>query len=244
MDLWSSFPPRPQFKRSVYKILNNNWTLNGRDVGPAWSEKTSEESLVYICDFVLDGTLRNDAVRTVLHLGAVDQICDVTVNGTPLAHHEGGYLPFDVDLTDVAIVGLNRLRVDVTDALDLSFPYGKQCKEPHGMWYTPVSGIWQPVWIEAVPRTNAIRGLKITSDLKGIDLLVDTDAPSFTVSVAANPAIRVKSTKKTVRITVPSPRHWTPEDPFLYPFTVETETDRVESYFALRTVTLEEAGGH
>ncbi|MBR5741125.1 MAG: glycoside hydrolase family 2, partial [Firmicutes bacterium] len=78
----------------------------------------------------------------------------------------------------------------------------------------------------------------------GIDLLVDTDAPSFTVSVAANPAIRVKSTKKTVHITVPSPRLWTPDDPFLYTLTVETGNDRVESYFALRTVTLEEAGGH
>jgi beta-galactosidase/beta-glucuronidase len=271
---WNETAARPQLRRRGTQVLGGNWTLNGKDVGTPWTYWSTDEELVYVHDFVLSADLRNDRVRTVLRFGAVDQICDVTVNGKPLAHHEGGYLPFDVDITDVAIAGLNRLTVRAVDTLDPQYPYGKQTKNPHGMWYTPVSGIWQPVCVEAVPVKNAIRGVKITPDLKGVTLELDTDAPSVTVQVTVPEAfadevlgykngvktnvvrfdLAGKSAEpqtvtfgggpKTVRIDVPAPRLWTPEDPFLYGLSLDTGNDRVDTYFALRTVSLEEIGGH
>ena len=274
MNDWNETAVRPQFRRRETQLLAGNWTLNGKDIGTPWTYWSTEEGLVYVRDFVLSSAFRNDRVRTIVHFGAVDQICDVTVNGTLLAHHEGGYLPFDVDITDVAIVGLNRLTVRATDTLDPQYPYGKQTKNPHGMWYTPVSGIWQPVWLEAVPAKNTIRNLKITPDLKGVTLEVDTDASSVTVRVRVPEAfaqevlgyengvktnvirfdLAGKSAEpqnvafgegpKMIRIDVPAPRLWTPDDPFLYDLSLDTDTDHIDSYFALRTVSLKEIDGH
>ena len=276
MKIWSDVFPRHQFRRRETRVLSGNWTLNGKDIGVPWTYRTTEEDLTYVHDFVLTGEFRNDRSRTILRFGAVDQICDVSVNGTHLAHHEGGYLPFSVDITDVAIVGLNRLIVRATDTLDTGYPYGKQSKNPHGMWYTPVSGIWQPVWIEVIPARDAIRSVRITPDLTGVTVRFDTDAPSVTVQVrvpeshlngtpglsAGEPSNIIRldlrgktaepqtvsfasgSAEKTIRIDIPAPRLWTPDDPFLYDVSFDTATDHVEGYFALRTVSLKEIGSH
>ncbi len=179
----------------------------------------------------------------MLNFGAVDQICEISVNGRPCGRHEGGYLPFSVDITSYILPGSNDLEVLATDELSTDFPYGKQSKDPHGMWYTQCSGIWQTVWLEAVPEAGAVRSLRITPDLQGVSIEVDTDAASFTVTVP-EAGISVTSREKTVRIDVPSPRLWSPEEPHLYDFTVETATDRVESCFALRTVTTDDIDGH
>lgn len=107
--------------------------------------------LRYETAFTLPAGFAPQGCRVWLRFGAVDQVAEVVVNGVPLARHEGGYLPFSVDVTDVLRPEDNRLEVKAVDTLSHDYPYGKQHKRPHGMWYTPVSGIWQPVWLEAVP---------------------------------------------------------------------------------------------
>ena len=129
----------------------------------------------------LRGAMPDDKV--LLHFGAVDQVADVVLNGVELGHHEGGYLDFTLDCTDALKKNSeNELKVIVKDMLSHNYPYGKQSHERGGMWYTPVSGIWKSVWMECVPNER-IHGLKITPDLTGITLKVDTDAAAIKVDV-------------------------------------------------------------
>lgn len=204
--------------------------------------------------------------RIFLHFGAIDQIADVYWNGIPMTTHEGGYLPFTIELTgflDPSIIE-NELVLRVQDMLDHTYPYGKQRKDRGGMWYTPVSGIWQTVWMEAVPSTY-IKDLTITPELDRVVIEVETDGESenlpcsFTVSEAqifdhapgnsdvpqVTEAMQSTDTLCTCKIvqegncytiTPASPKHWTPESPYIYEFTVTAGEDTVHSYFALRTL--------
>lgn len=198
--------------------------------------------------------------RILLHFGAVDQIADVYWNGLPLTTHEGGYLPFTVELTeylDPSVIE-NELVLRVKDTLDHTYPYGKQRKDRGGMWYTPVSGIWQTVWMEAVPE-NYIKNLKITPELNHVVIEVESDGKSeslpcsFTISEAriygaanefsttvqgATIACRCNITQQGNCYTIipTEPKHWTPESPYIYEFTVTAGEDTVRSYFALRTL--------
>ena len=118
-----------------------------------------EEYLWYIRTVTLpDGF---NVGRVLLHFGAVDQTATVWCNGVELATHTGGYLPFTVDITEV-LAKENTILVCVRDATNKSqLPRGKQTLHPHGIWYTPQSGIWQTVWLESVPQ-NYIRSLRVT----------------------------------------------------------------------------------
>jgi len=206
--------------------------------------------------------------RILLHFGAVDQIADVYWNGIPLVTHEGGYLPFTVELTEYLNPSLteNELVLRVIDTLDHTYPYGKQRKDRGGMWYTPVSGIWQTVWMEAVPPTY-IKNLKITPQLNNVTVEVETDGAqekipcSFIISeaqmfdnasgksdtpIATNNSFTSTTAKcsytvhdtgtNRYTITLAAPKHWTPESPYIYKFTVTAGEDTVHSYFALRTL--------
>ena len=168
---WSVYP-RPQMKRNLYKILDSNWTVNGMDIkvpfppqsilsacNMKWDEVPDE--LVYECQFMLPQDFAKD--RILLHFGAVDQIAKVYVNDEYVGEHEGGYLPFSFDITKYVKNENNRLRVVAIDTLSKNYPYGKQCRNRGGMWYTPVSGIWQNVWLENVPETY-IENLKIKKE--------------------------------------------------------------------------------
>ncbi|MFR8914538.1 MAG: sugar-binding domain-containing protein [Oscillospiraceae bacterium] len=98
--------------------------------------------------------------RVLLHFGAVDQIAEVWVNGAAVGRHTGGYFPFTLDITD-CLQDENTLLVRVEDHLSNNvLPYGKQKHERGGIWYTPVSGIWQTVWLESVPEAH-IRAVRI-----------------------------------------------------------------------------------
>lgn len=234
-DVWQQYP-RPQLKRDGYMILNGEWELNGKPVTvpfPPQSELSGykgevDESLVYRKTFTLPESFTRE--RVLLHFGAVDQVCEVWLNGEKLRAcvdkgnsigegknereglptHEGGYLPFTIDITDVVrrscnsgdagqdaavdsetvgqntIVGAditergaNLLEVRVTDTLSETYPYGKQCKKRGGMWYTPVSGIWQTVWLENVPE-EYIRKVALTPDLEGVDVKIDCGCAGVT----------------------------------------------------------------
>lgn len=190
--------------------------------------------------------------RTVLHFGAVDQSCRVFVNDIEVATHVGGYLPFSADITDALGDGdTHELRVEVRDVSDTSHhSVGKQRLKRGGIWYTAQSGIWQTVWLETVPdahvaalcmRTPGIRdGLETAMLELRVDAADDGVHP-VTVAVRAEgelvaEAIAVSGAE--VRISIPQPRTWSPEHPFLYDLAITLGDDRVTSYVGLRTVEL------
>ena len=248
MSSWNTYYPRPQMRRDSFLPLLDGWTLNGHPITLPFCPESLLSgyegelgmSMTYETTFVLPKTFLPRGYRLLLHFGAVDQIAEVFVNGRPIVRHEGGYWPFYGDITQALLPGENHLTVCVMDGLDHDYPYGKQKKKRGGMWYTPVTGIWQTVWLEAVPET-AITALKITPDLQGIDLLVDTKAAHVDAVVRLDGAevarISFANTGEARRIDIPSEhiRLWTPDAPALYDLTVTAGQDKVESYFALRT---------
>ena len=250
---WDRTYPRPQLRRDSFFPLGQGWTLNGRPIRVPWPPQaplsgwTGEvgDVLRYKTAFTLPEGFAAPGFRVLLHFGAVDQVAEAWVNGKSVVRHEGGYLPFSADITAALLPGENRLEVKAVDTLSRDYPYGKQHKRPHGMWYTPVSGIWQTVWLEAVPERGAVSALRITPDLTGIDVEVEAGGAEFTVSVPLGEGryVTARGVEGSVRLELPHPHLWSPEDPYLYELTAATETDRVESYFALRTVTTREISG-
>ncbi len=250
MNAWQAYYPRPQMRReSFLSLCMPGWTLEGQPINVPFApqsplsgyEGSVGERLHYERRFTLPEGFRREDERVILHLGAVDQLAGVKVNGVQVAYHEGGYLPFEADVTDAFQPGENLLEVDAVDRLDRDIPYGKQSRTPGGMWYTPVSGIWQSVWMEAVP-VKHIRSLRITPDLTGIDLEVDSDAPHCDVTVRLGAEVVARAswslTGKPRRIEIPakSRRLWSPQSPTLYDVVIRAGQDEVSSYFALRTV--------
>ena len=235
--------PSPRMKRDSWAILDD-WMLNGRLVSVPFPPQSAlsdyqgklGSELTYETTFDLPDTFTQ--TRTLLHFGGVDQIAEVWVNDQLVGSHEGGYLPFTLDLTGLVKKRDNLLVVKVTDKLDKAYPYGKQCKKRGGMWYTPVSGIWQTVWLENVP-DSYIQNITVTPDLTGVDISVE-GVEGFTVTLEG----KIHSFAGTSgRIDVDSPILWTPQQPHLYPITVTAGEDRVDSYFALRTVSIEDRKG-
>ena len=185
--------PRPQLKREHYFNLNGEWKLNGNAIAvpfPPESDLSGYESeipdtLRYEKTFYIPDSFEFD--RIILHFGAVDQVAEVMVNGVLAGKHEGGYLPFSFDITEyVRRDGENRLEVLARDELSLDYPYGKQSKNPKGMWYTPVSGIWQTVWLENVPDIY-IERLVIKPELDRINLKVVCNKQVDSCSVRIKP---------------------------------------------------------
>ncbi len=167
--------PRPQMVRlkpaGRYEILNGWWNyavMDSRRVPQEWDGKIlvpfspeakisfadhqlmPEEYLWYEKEIQVEDFCENQ--RALLHFGAVDQKCEIYLNGRKMAEHMGGYLPFSVEVTGRIRPGRNVLRICVQDFTDTSYPArGKQKLEPGGMFYTAQSGIWQTVWLEWVP---------------------------------------------------------------------------------------------
>ncbi|MCR5748273.1 MAG: hypothetical protein K6G03_11245 [Lachnospiraceae bacterium] len=189
--------PRPQLYRdSAWMCLNGTWdcgvkvpfplesVLSGFSCTPEYNGKVPEEYDYHTTfeyhPYKYQYREDNGPFRVMLHFGAVDQICDVSVDDIPVGHHEGGYLPFSFDITDILKKeGTHKLQVHVIDRLDITYPYGKQSKTPGGMWYTAVSGIWQTVWLEEVPE-NHINGLDMIPYPNGIRVAVNDDSDFFT----------------------------------------------------------------
>ena len=191
-----------------------------------------EEYLWYIRTVTLpDGF---NVGRVLLHFGAVDQIATVWCNGVELTTHTGGYLPFTVDITEV-LAKENTILVCVRDATNKSqLPRGKQTLHPHGIWYTPQSGIWQTVWAEWVPE-RYISALRITPDAAHSCVRVTVQSEYDGVCYLHFHGRRIGGfTNRETTIRVENAELWSPEHPKLYDFSAELGSDRVESYFALR----------
>ncbi len=268
--------PRPQLVRDGWLNLNGPWSYaitrsptppdvyDGSLLVPFPVESSlsgvmrrvrPDERLWYRRTFDVPEAWREQ--RVVLHFGAVDWEATVWVNGALVGSHRGGYDPFSFDVTDV-LEGHDThelvVRVfDPTDAGDQ--PRGKQVLDPHGIWYTPVTGIWQTVWLESVP-VEHIASLRLDPSLEhahvritvgGADPVRVTLHATATVDgdVVAHASGRPD---RPLQLDVPDARGWSPDDPFLYDLTLELRrgdevVDRVSSYFGLRDVAIAEVGG-
>jgi hypothetical protein len=271
--------PRPQLRRPEWINLNGWWEYAVRPRNSlAPSEFDGAILVPYPVESVLSGVgkaLLSDQrlwyrrrfhvwdswsdKRVLLHFGAVDYQCDVWINNLHVGGHRGGYLPFSLDITKALIPKDNEIIVSVWDPTDTGLQQrGKQVLHPKGIWYNAVSGIWQTVWLEPVSACS-IESLKLTPDLdnkslqveavlhgaaQGVQLEVEMFASGKKLTSAAEQA------GKPLRLGVPNPRLWSPDDPFLYDLQVRLRrdgktVDAVDSYFAMRKFGLvRDASGH
>lgn len=260
--------PRPIMERKEWKNLNGLWEyairptgtqqpadMDGQILVPFAVESSlsgvmktlgKENELWYSREFTVPSSWKGKNI--LLHFGAVDWQADVWVNGVKMGQHRGGYTPFSFDITPVLAKGKYQITVKVWDPSDEGYqPRGKQVKHPDGIWYTPVSGIWQTVWMEPVS-ANHITRLKTTPDIDKKILIVEahtaTGNPSAVVSVVVSEGGKVVATGKAmqgqpVQLAIENARLWSPENPFLYDMKVTLTDngkviDEVNSYAAMR----------
>ena len=245
--------PHPQMKREDWLNLNGAWdfSVDYEKKGSIRVPFCPESKLSGIGAHFDEGSIlcytRNfrlpegwDKGRVILHIGAADQRADVFVNGKPAGTHKGGYEAFSFDITGF-LKEENTLQVCCFDDLqDQSYPYGKQTLNRGGMWYTPVSGIWQSVWLEHVPETY-IEKLHIEN--RGYSVTISIE-PALGGSVHVAGVGRFGLENGSVTITPENPHLWSPEEPYLYNFTVEAGADKVESYFAIRSLEVKKIGNY
>ena len=252
---WEHYP-RPQLRRNSYVNLNGRWDFAvSQGAAPMYDRKIlvpfcpesplsgihehfpEGSALCYRRSFTLPEGFRKD--RVLLHIGAADQVLKCYVNGMAVGSHAGGYEAMTFDITD-ALAEENTLELRCTDNLFFhDYPYGKQSLNRGGMWYTPVSGVWQSVWLESVPE-NYIHEILIENLENGVRISV---SPAQKGTVSVDGLGEFSLTGGFVEIIPEEPKWWSPEDPYLYAFTVTTESDRVESYFAIRTISSETVNG-
>ena len=246
---WNRYP-RPQMVRGDWLCLNGTWNLTHK------AEKT-EIRVPFCPESLLSGTdlsleygepleySRSFSVpeswagkRVLLHFGAVSRLAEVRVNGISVARHEESYLPFSADITDALAPGENLLTVKAVNDVSPHHLWGKQKINRGGMWYTPCSGIWQTVWLEPVP-DRYISSLRVFTEGSRVEIRMEGAEGG---SVLFGDEV-IPFSGSTVRFPVESPRFWSPEDPYLYRFTLRSGEDSVESYFALRTLSIRNIKG-
>jgi hypothetical protein len=191
--------------------------------------------------------------RLLLHFGAVDWHCKVMINEShQVGEHKGGFDPFTFDITDALNDG-DRQQIDVWvwDPTDSgSQPVGKQIRNPHGIWYTPVTGIWQTVWLEVVPSTYIAKVSAVPDvDNGSVSVTVDCqnakprDVIHVSVPVGDNMLRGVGEPGKPIILKIPEPKLWSPDSPNLYSLRVALmhnteQIDYVSSYFAMRKISV------
>lgn len=263
--------PRPQMERDQWVNLNGLWdyaiaekgksfptAFDGKILVPFPVESSlsgvqkrvgQNRELWYQRKFSVPAAWKNKNV--ILHFGAVDWKADVWVNEIKVGTHEGGYTPFSFDITPfITKEKEQKLVVRVWDPTDRGFqPRGKQVERPEGIWYTPVTGIWQTVWIEPVNQAF-VSHLKTIPNVDGSNVSVwattqgTTAAEIVEVKVLENGQV-IGSGKaaagQEVLVNIPGAKLWSPESPFLYDMEVSVlrngvAVDKVKSYFGMRKI--------
>ena len=246
---WQRYP-RPQLVRADWLCLNGEWDFGFEGNSMPIRVPFCPESLLsgvetpprpgaelrYRRFFVLPESWQGR--RVLLHFGAVMRRAVVLVNGQELCRHDNGYLSFTVDVTPALRRGRNELLVLAVNDLDRRYPYGKQRADRGGMWYTPCSGIWQSVWLEPVPE-QYIRSLSVSTGPDWAEIRCDGPETGLVRFDGRDYPLE----KGLCRLQIANPVLWSPERPHLYPFTLTAGEDRVESYFALRTLSVEKVNG-
>jgi hypothetical protein len=271
--------PRPQMVRKDWQNLNGLWNYAITEKDASTATQWAGQILVpFPVQSALSGVMTNVSdsqrlwysrkfdvprgwrgQRVLLHFGAVDWEAQVWVNGKDVGKHSGGYDAFSFDITDALNArGENEIVVSVWDPTDAGpQPRGKQVRKPGGIWYTPVSGIWQTVWMEPVD-LNHITAIRITPDIDSNSVRVSVQA------MAGNYSLRIAvldgrneiaasshgSTIPTLRpidhtegIIIPRPKLWSPESPFLYGLKISLTrdgkvVDEIQSYFGMRKISM------
>ena len=264
--------PRPAMERAQWSNLNGLWDYAILPLGAAEPDKFDgkilvpfavesnlsgvekrlgkENELWYKRSFTVPPAWKGKSV--LLHFGAVDWKAEVFVNNIKIGVHKGGYTPFSFDITPYLTQGEQKLVVKVWDPTNDSYqPRGKQVNKPEGIWYTPVSGIWQTVWLEPVAKKHIV-SLVPTADIDAQQLSVTVDvenaAPGDIVEVEVKEAGKTVATAKAVagqqlNIPVRGMKFWSPEVPFLYDLEVRLYEggklhDKVVGYAAMRKISV------
>lgn len=260
--------PRPIMERSEWMNLNGLWDYSIVPVEAAKPSADGQILVPYAVESSLSGVMKTlgdenalwyertfkvpskwKGQQVLLHFDAVDWQAEVWLNDIKIGEHRGGYTGFSFDITPYLTSGATeKLTVKVWDPTDKGpQPRGKQVSNPGGIWYTPVSGIWQTVWLEPVPKTH-INHLKNIPDIdnKKLSVTAQVEGSQFGdyVQVKVKDAGQVVAQGKaaigqTAEIYWNDMKLWSPENPFLYDMEVELirngkAIDQVKSYTAMR----------
>jgi beta-galactosidase/beta-glucuronidase len=262
--------PRPQLVRSQnWKNLNGLWSYaitpknqsepasyQGSILVPFAVESAlsgvgktvgKDSVLWYKNNITIPASMKNQEV--LLHFGAVDWQAEIFVNGKSAGRHEGGFDPFTFNISSLLKKGgTQEIKVRVWDPTDEGpQPRGKQQRKPEGIWYTPVTGIWQTVWLEAVPKTHIV-ATKQTPDIDAKTLFVNVNVasaqPGDQIRITAfdgenQVAQQAAAVNDQASLAIENPKLWSTKSPFLYDLKIELlrkgkVIDQAGSYFAMR----------
>ncbi|YCM45000.1 sugar-binding domain-containing protein [Verrucomicrobiaceae bacterium 227] len=263
-NAWREYP-RPALVRKEWTNLNGEWdyAIVDGDAGKP-SDWTGKILVPFAVESKLSGVQhllhpgqalwyrrgldlkKKPGHRTLLNFEAVDYEMTAWVNGQEVGSHLGGNLPFSFDVTDALTEDAGELVVRVEDGTGDFQLKGKQILNPHGIWYTPVSGIWQTVWAEVVPADH-IESLTVSTKIDGtVKVKVNgSEKPAEVTLLLGGQEIAKASGKGAVELKVTDPKLWSPDSPTLYDLIVTAGNDRVESYVGIREVgKTRDADGH
>ena len=268
--------PRPIMERSNWANLNGLWeyaiqpigqkepqAFEGKILVPFAVESSlsgvqkqvgKDKELWYKRTFTVPSSWKGKTV--LLHFGAVDWKTEVYLNDIKIGSHTGGYTPFCFDITHYLKPGNQKLVVKVWDPTTDGYqPVGKQNANPNGIWYTPVTGIWQTVWMEPVNNKH-ITHIESTPDIDSQKLTVHVATEGTTwgdlVDIQVKDGNTVVANAKgavgqPVDIAIENPKLWSPESPSLYDVEVKLFSggklqDKIKSYAAMRKISTQRDG--
>ena len=291
-NVWNEYP-RPQLVREEWQNLNGLWEYSLQPKQQAMPKRFQGHILVPFCvESSLSGVGKmlspNDQIwyrktfniptswdsKTILlHFEAVDYETNVWINDILVGSHRGGYDRFSFDITPyLKQEGEQEIIVGVKDPTNMGTQArGKQQLNPSGIFYTPVSGIWQTVWLEAISGDAWISELRIIPDIdkQTVTILpfsnkpLESEALGWRKGRKAIYLVHITILKegkeiakastmpdKSLTIRINNPKLWSPDQPFLYDLNMVLsdvngeELDKVKSYFGMRKISLGLQNGH